>query len=97
MVVSSCFGHVFATAGWHQPLRGDAVAWGSFTDVINKTGWAVLDVHTEASANGDTQSYAAGFLEGALTHERITQHLQNMPLFMRFQTFSEAKVDVFMV
>lgn len=56
----------------------DAVAWGSFTDVIDKTGWAVLDIHTAPSANGDTQSYAAGFLEGALTHKRITQHLQNM-------------------
>ena len=56
----------------------DAIAWGSFSDVINKTGWAVLDIHTAPSANGDTQSYAAGFLEGALTHTRITQHLQNM-------------------
>lgn len=55
-----------------------AVAWGSFSDVINKTGWAVLEIHTAASANGDTQSYAAGYLEGALTHTRITQHLQNM-------------------
>ena len=22
------------------------MAWGSFSDVINKTGWAVLDIHT---------------------------------------------------
>ncbi|CAJ1354581.1 unnamed protein product, partial [Effrenium voratum] len=58
--------------------RGDAVAWGSFSDTIHRTGWAVLDVHTAPSAAGDTQSYAAGFLEGALTHMRITQHLQNM-------------------
>eukprot|EP00913_Durusdinium_trenchii_P020744 g19484.t1 len=60
----------------------DAVAWGSFTDVIDKTGWAVLDIHTAPSANGDTQSYAAGFLEGAdglgRARARITQHLQNM-------------------
>lgn len=26
--------------------RGAAVAWGSFSDVMNKTGWAVLDIHT---------------------------------------------------
>lgn len=26
--------------------QGDAIAWGSFSDVINKTGWAVLDIHT---------------------------------------------------
>lgn len=57
---------------------GDAVAWGSFQDAINSTGWAVLDVHTTSRANGNTQSYAAGYLEGALTHTRITQHLQNM-------------------
>ena len=60
------------------PLPGDAVAWGSFHDAINSTGWAVLDVHTSSLASGNTQSYAAGFLEGALTHMRITQHLQNM-------------------
>ena len=44
------------------------MAWGSFSDTIHRTGWAVLDVHTAPSAAGDTQSYAAGFLEGALTH-----------------------------
>ena len=54
------------------------MAWGSFQDAINSTGWAVLDVHTTSRANGNTQSYAAGYLEGALTHTRITQHLQNM-------------------
>ena len=54
------------------------MAWGSFQDAINSTGWAVLDVHTSSSASGNTQSYAAGFLEGSLTHTRITQHLQNM-------------------
>lgn len=56
----------------------DAVAWGSFSDAINKTGWAVLDVHSSPKADGGHQSYAAGFLEGALTHARITQHLTNM-------------------
>lgn len=56
----------------------DALAWGSFSDAINKTGWAVLDIHSSPIADGGTQSYAAGFLEGALTHARITQHLTNM-------------------
>jgi len=53
-------------------------AWGSFHDAINSTGWAVLDVHSSPQMDGDTQSYAAGFLEGALTSERISQHLNNM-------------------
>ena len=26
------------------------MAWGSFSDVINKTGWAVLDIHTVPGA-----------------------------------------------
>jgi len=38
----------------------------------------VLDIHSSPEADGGRQSYAAGFLEGTLTHARITQHLQNM-------------------
>lgn len=35
-------------------LLGDAVAWGSFSDVINKTGWAVLDIHTVPGTENQT-------------------------------------------
>eukprot|EP00930_Biecheleria_cincta_P082293 TRINITY_DN72051_c0_g1_i1.p1 TRINITY_DN72051_c0_g1~~TRINITY_DN72051_c0_g1_i1.p1 ORF type:complete len:649 (-),score=69.04 TRINITY_DN72051_c0_g1_i1:139-2004(-) len=55
-----------------------AAAWGSYVDAINTTGWAVLDLHSSASFDGEQQSYAVGYLEGWLTQRRISQHLNNM-------------------
>jgi hypothetical protein len=54
------------------------VAWGSFEDEINKTGWAILRIQTSESHGGSSQSYAAGFLEASLTHERMAQQRKNM-------------------
>jgi len=54
-----------------------AAAFGSFSDIINSTGWALLDVHTSSRYTGEEQSYAAGFLEGALSHHRMYQALAN--------------------
>lgn len=59
-------------------LAARAAAWGSFVDAIETTGWGVLDVHSSAEVGGREQSYAAGFLEGALTHRRIAQHFSNI-------------------
>jgi len=57
---------------------GGAVAWGTYTEAIDRTGWSVLDLHTSEHFGGDEQSYAAGFLEGVLTSERMAQHQGNM-------------------
>eukprot|EP01043_Picozoa_sp_COSAG02_P054622 COSAG02_NODE_6214_length_3720_cov_1.825186_2_plen_416_part_00 len=54
-----------------------AAAWGSFTNRMFTAGTGLLDIHTEASATGATQSFAAGFLEGALTSKLIWQYFRN--------------------
>jgi len=59
-------------------ISSGAAAWGSFEDAINETGWAILHIQTSAALSGRLQSYAAGFLEGSLTHERIDQQRKNM-------------------
>jgi len=62
-----------------EPWRGRRpAAWGSFEDRIDETGWSILDVHTDEGHSGKDQSYAAGFLEGFLTHKRMKQHQRNM-------------------
>jgi hypothetical protein len=76
------------SSDWSVVLRGgnftilkgrsmDEVAWGSYSDLIHETGWGLLDVHSSPSFDGETQSFAAGFLEGYLTHERIAHSVQN--------------------
>mmetsp|Transcript_22079 Transcript_22079/g.43444 ORF Transcript_22079/g.43444 Transcript_22079/m.43444 type:complete len:596 (+) Transcript_22079:294-2081(+) len=49
----------------------DGVAWGSFDDGLNMTGWGVLKIHTNSSFSDEEQAYAAGVLEGYLTAEHI--------------------------
>eukprot|EP00928_Gymnodinium_smaydae_P057215 TRINITY_DN40483_c0_g1_i1.p1 TRINITY_DN40483_c0_g1~~TRINITY_DN40483_c0_g1_i1.p1 ORF type:complete len:652 (+),score=77.19 TRINITY_DN40483_c0_g1_i1:70-2025(+) len=60
-----------------QGRAAHAAAWGSYSDVIHKTGWGLLDLHSSPAESGEAQSYAVGFLEGALTHKRITDSLTN--------------------
>jgi len=71
------FGEAWIVKGEPPHVKG-AAAWGRYADLMNKTGWAVLDIHTSDELNGEKQSYAAGFLEGALSHERMAQHMRNM-------------------
>ena len=51
----------------------EAVVTGRFVDGLNVTGWGELWLSTSASFADDVQMYAAGYLEGALTHWRIEQ------------------------
>ena len=58
----------------HSPL----VAWGYFNDTINTTGWSFLSITTNISATDEEQAYAAGYLEGKLTVQRIWQYIANV-------------------
>lgn len=49
------------------PIDGSAVAWATFNNSLNATGWSTLEVHTSAAYADDLAIYAAGFVEGALT------------------------------
>jgi hypothetical protein len=60
-----------------SPLAVDAVAWGTWVDSINQTGWATLEIHSNSSFPDKLQAYAAGLLEGAVTQRREYLHLRN--------------------
>jgi hypothetical protein len=51
----------------------NAVAFGQFEDTLEDNGWGVLKVQTNSAFSDDLQMFGAGFLEGALTQDRIYQ------------------------
>lgn len=54
------------------------VARATYSNEINNTGWAFLEIHTSRDSSDEKQAYAAGFLEGYLTRDLIWMHWQNM-------------------
>lgn len=75
---------VYMTNGKASFLNGQidksAAAYGSYNDTMSTTGWGVLDVRAGFGKNTSNRDlmYAAGFLEGALTADRIVQHYHNL-------------------
>nr|XP_057926766.1 putative phospholipase B-like 2 [Doryrhamphus excisus] len=57
--------------------REDFVAWANFTDNIQTTGWASLDITTSSQYNDSIQAYAAGAVEAAVTSQLIYKHWMN--------------------
>ena len=51
----------------------DCAAWGFHTDTINSTGWAQLSIESNAALDDGAQTFAAGWLEAAISAERIYQ------------------------
>ncbi len=51
---------------------------GAWSDSISTTGWCSLDVTTNRSYTALEQLYSAGYLEGSLSHTRISQHFTNL-------------------
>ncbi len=54
-------------------LDTNAVAFGEFQDTLQSSGWGILKIQTNPTFSDDIQMFGAGFLEGALTQERIYQ------------------------
>ncbi|XP_049878253.1 putative phospholipase B-like 2 [Pectinophora gossypiella] len=54
------------------------VAKATYSNEINQTGWAFLELHTCRDCSDEKQAYAAGYLEGYLTQDLIWMHWQNM-------------------
>lgn len=67
--------HVIITEG--KPTE-NAIAWGSYSDNIESSGWGYLELESNASYADHIQAYAAGALEGYLTHDRIQMQWNNM-------------------
>jgi hypothetical protein len=53
------------------------VATAIYNATFFQTGWDILHLHTSSHFADKQQAYAAGYLEGVLTHERITTHYIN--------------------
>lgn len=54
-----------------------AVAWGSFDNKINETGFGFLEIYTNEVFPDEYQAYAAGFLEAYFTKDLIAKHFNN--------------------
>lgn len=57
--------------------RHENVAWGSFKDGLNFTGWGVLDVASSGQYSDELQHRAAGMAEGFLTAKHIHSAYHN--------------------
>ncbi|KAL4646500.1 putative phospholipase B-like 2, partial [Arapaima gigas] len=54
-----------------------AIAWANFSDRIESTGWAYLEVTTSDQYNDSLQAYAAGAVEAAATSQLLYKHWMN--------------------
>ncbi|KAK0407484.1 hypothetical protein QR680_019219 [Steinernema hermaphroditum] len=54
------------------------VAVGRFRNSINVTGWSYLEIETKSEFDPNLQAYAAGLLEGNLTHVVIDHFTANL-------------------
>jgi len=57
--------------------RKGGIAWAIMKNKINSTGWFVLDVASNSSYSDELQSYAAGYLEGAISQHSIWDSWRN--------------------
>lgn len=73
----SCIGgQIILEAGTADP---NAVAWSSYSDMTNHpSSFGQLGVHTNGTYFAADQWYAAGYLEGYITAERISQQYTNI-------------------
>jgi len=77
-------------------LDTTAIAYGTFDDTLNSTGWGVLDVvgQENAGCTIDQVFWAVGLLEGHMTSHRIAQNARTMNAFWNLGE-KEAKVADF--
>jgi len=59
-------------------LSEDTVAWATFKNEINQTGWTYLEVKTSGKFEDSIQAYAAGYLEAYLTADLIHLYWRNI-------------------
>lgn len=77
---------VYVDAGKYTVKRGvldsaHAVAWATFEDSLNETGWGVLNIRTSALFTDVEQHHAAGIAEGVLTAHQIHPTYENNRAF----------------
>jgi hypothetical protein len=76
-----------------QELDNNALASAIHTEAWRSEGWDYLKVISRASNHNNTdQAYAAGYLEGYLTRERIYNHYLNMKQYL-FEKYNNTMPD----
>ncbi|XP_047994742.1 putative phospholipase B-like 2 [Leguminivora glycinivorella] len=70
-------------------IPDDYVARASYKNEIFQNGWAYLEVNTQAKYADSQQAYAAGYLEGYLSHDLIWMHWCNI-----LQGFCKNRLDI---
>lgn len=67
-------------------LDKTSIAYGTYDDTLNSTGWGVLNIVGQAVNNesSDTVFWAVGLLEGYMTSTRILQNARNMDKYWNF-------------
>lgn len=60
-----------------DPAPPEWVVDATYADNVETTGWAVLELTTNTDLDPDFQAYGAGFAEGYITSNRITQSWNN--------------------
>eukprot|EP00762_Andalucia_godoyi_P001362 ANDGO_04944.mRNA.1 Phospholipase B-like protein B len=58
--------------------KDTSTAYGSFEDSLEESGWMYLNVTTNSQFADPIQAYAAGYLEGYVSAERISQYYLNV-------------------
>lgn len=59
-------------------IPADHVAKAVYRNLINATGWAFLELQTNAAAEDGLQARAAGVLEGYVTARVLHMHVHNV-------------------
>ncbi|XP_026332845.1 putative phospholipase B-like 2 [Hyposmocoma kahamanoa] len=66
------------TTDYFSDIPDVHIARATYSNDINETGWAFLEIHSMANIPDEKQAFGAGFLEGYLTRDLIWWHWQNM-------------------
>jgi len=73
------------------------VAWGTYTDQIDKSGWSelYLDTTQNAEVSNDVRMYSAGYIEGLLTVVRLSEYHSNThKMLMRTEATRHALANI---
>jgi hypothetical protein len=54
------------------------VAFGTYNDTMDTTGWGILHIETNTNFEDTIQAYGAGYLEAAFTQTRVYQMYENL-------------------
>ena len=97
-VVSVIYDEKTKTYQFKPAYDTDAIAYATYSDTLNLTGWGVLDItgnDQKGHYSAEQVYYAHGLLEGHLTATRIGQNANNMNAYWDLGAKQESIDDFF--